>query len=198
MSAPVVHGGRKVAFPVRSFDGNLLRLHVRPIPPDQGDWFYWPSVNTPALPLVLGSFDSAKMLSITEGEWDVLTLCHASGWFDHDAAWPEDICAIGIRGASGWRAFIEHYSPSWPNPAPSCLLLPDRDEEGKRWLSDEGDTFFNALRSRCRLIVTRGVVGAKDLNARHKAHPISKAEVAEMLLGARLVDARGVVIREIG
>lgn len=198
MGAPIVGGGRKVAFPVRPCDGGLARLHVRPIPPDAGDWFYWPAVEAPALPLVLGSFDGARMLIVAEGEWDVLTLCHAAGWFDHDAAWPEDICAVGIRGASGWRAFMEHFSPRWPSPAPSCLVLPDRDNEGKRWLSEVGDTFFNALRRRCRIIVTRGAVGAKDLNARHRVHPISKAEVAEMLMGAGLIDARGVVIREVG
>lgn len=198
MGAPIVGGGRKVAFPVRSCGGGLLRLHVRPMPPDDGDWFYWPAVEAPALPLVIGSFDGAGMLIVTEGEWDVLTLCHAAGWFDHDAAWPEDICAIGIRGASAWRAFIEHFSPRWPNPAPSCLLLPDRDDEGRKWLSEAGDTFFNALRRRCRVVVTRGAVGAKDLNARHKVHPITRAEVAEMLLAAGLVDARGAVIREVG
>ena len=188
----MVHGGRKVAFPVRSFDGNLLRL-TRPIPPDQG-LAYWPSVNTPALSLLPGSFDSAKMLSITEGEWDVLTLCHASGWFDHDAAWLEDICAIGIR-ARRVEGLYRALFPSWPNPAPSCLLLPDRDEEGRG-----GFQMRVTLSTRCAAGVASSSPGVRghDLNARHKAHPVSKAEVAEMLLGARLVDARGVVIREIG
>ncbi len=187
MGCPEINGRRLVGFPVRTAEGRLVRLHVRSIPPRRGGWFFWPSGDVPSLPMVLGDFSGARVLSICEGEWDALTLGLAAGWLDGDTTWPDSFAIVGVRGAGGWRAFLDHYGPRWPHPPPGCALLPDRDRGGQSWLSTEPGGFWRALKSRCRVLVARGAVGHKDLNDLHRARPITREEIAGMLWQSGLV-----------
>ncbi len=187
MGCPEIGGRRLVAFPVRTAEGRLVRLHVRSIPPRRGGWFYWPSGDVPSLPMVLGDFSGARVLSVCEGEWDALTLALAAGWMDGDTTWPDGFAIVGVRGAGGWRAFLDHYGPRWPHPPPGCALFPDRDRGGQAWLRTDPGGFWHALRARCRVLVARGVHGAKDLNDLHRARPITREEIAGMLWQSGLV-----------
>lgn len=199
MGMPVHRGVRGTGFPVhcpeRGGAAETIGFHFRfPARGGRARWAFVPQ-GVPALPFVVGTFQGAKLLVITEGQWDGLTLCHAAGWFDHDAAWPGDVAVIGIRSASGWRAFVDHYDRHWPDPRPSCLLLPDRDTAGAEWTQARGrPTFLDALRKRCRVVVVRGCVGGKDLNDLHRLQPITVAEIGRIFLAGGLTDERGRVL----
>ena len=64
---------------------------------------------TPALPFIIGGswFDTARLLIITEGQWDSLTFALAAGWLGEGCIWPERVCIIGIRGAQGVNPFLQ-------------------------------------------------------------------------------------------
>lgn len=203
---PLYRGSRGVAFPVhfpkRDGSPRLVGFHFRfPTRPgqDRARWTFLPTEREhghgiPAVPFVVGTFAGARLLVIAEGQWDALTLCHGAGWFSHDAAWPGDVCAIGIRGSSGWRAFLDAYRPHWPSPRPGCLLLPDRDDAGGAWVEGPGETFLGSLRRLCRIVAVSGCSGEKDINDAHLARPITPAEVGAILLHFGLTDEKGFVL----
>jgi CHC2 zinc finger len=63
------------------------------------------------------------------------------------AALPKNVAIVGMRGATSWKKFIEHYT--WSSEA-VAFALADADEAGKGWFAEGG--FLEALRERCKQV----------------------------------------------
>lgn len=210
LARPEYHGRRGLAFPVvfpapRGPEqiGWHFRFDVRGTGARPG-WVFCPNAKEhgrgiPSVPFILGEFGAARLLIICEGQWDALTFALAAGWLAHDAAWPEGVCLLGMRGAQGVRPFLEAYGPSWPDPPPNVLLLPDADKAGETWWEARKtleETFADRLADRARrvVVVLCDGGGAKDLNGAYKLDPIGPADVAALLMSHGLADEGGRIL----
>jgi len=169
-----------------------IGFHMRHEPRRAGDramWTYQPAgVGLPSVPLVLGNFQESRLIVVTEGEWDAATFAAVAGWLDTDNSWPDAVAVIGVRGATGWRTFMEHWRPFWPK-RPRFLLIPDNDEAGRKWGAD----FAGALD---RISVSVDLMapkpgGPKDFNDLHRQQPFSPKGVYDLFERCNLVDERG-------
>ncbi len=124
VSMPKYHGQRPIAFLVSAPEGIGGKIIMRDIgfhcrlKPREGEtkasWRFVPNErehkqSTPVLPFIIGGsrFDLARLLVITEGQWDALTFALAAGWLGDGCLWPEGVCVVGIRGASGTNTFLD-------------------------------------------------------------------------------------------
>lgn len=152
----------------------------------------------PAVPyLAGGDFRTARLLVLCEGQWDALTFALAAGWLPHDTAWPEGVCVIGIRGAQGVRPFLEAYAPSWPDPPPNVLLLPDADSAGRTWFEAHGtleEPLADRLAVRARTVAVVQCENAKDFNEAFKAGAFARADIGELLASHGFADAGGNIL----
>jgi len=137
-SIPMINGERGLAWPVHYLTGEGLmqvgfHYRFRRRPDQKVKWRYFPR-GIPALPFILGSgyFSTSRLVIVLEGQFDAINFAATAGWFSWDTSWPENITVFGIRGASGWRPFLNHYEQHWPKEA-KFLLIPDNDEAGKKW-----------------------------------------------------------------
>ena len=163
-------------------------------------WRYVPNEDQgghgiPALPFILGDFAAARLLVIAEGQWDAITFAHAAGWLSHDAAWPDSICVLGIRGASGVNPFLHHYGPLWQKGV-NCLLLVDSDAAGTTWFTSTNGrpSFAHRLQERCELVCVEGVKSAKDFNEAWKRGLITQGDIGRLLATQTLTDCRGAIL----
>jgi hypothetical protein len=195
LSAPDVKGHRGLAF-VMQYPGRSawveVGFHMRHKPrqaKERAIWTYQPAgVGMPGVPLVLGNFYGARLVIVCEGEWDACTFAAAAGWLAHESAWPDGVAVLGIRGATGWRAFIEHWRPRWPR-RPRFLLVPDNDEAGLKWQRE-----FAAALAPLAVDVTvlpPKAGGPKDFNELHRQQPFTPAEIYALLHSLGLIDERG-------
>jgi len=195
LSAPETKGGRGLAFVVQ-YPGRSAWIevgyHLRHKPRRDGEravWTYQPAgVGMPGVPFVLGNFYGARLAVVLEGEWDCCMFAAAAGWLVSDTAWPDGVAVIGIRGATGWRAFIEHWRRVWPR-RPRFLMIPDNDEAGLKW-----QTEFAAALAPLALSVTvlppkKG--GPKDFTDLARQKPFTPAGIYGLLYALDLVDERG-------
>ena len=197
LSAPEWNGQRGLAWLVQ-YPGRSAWLevgfHMRHKPRSKGErvaWTYRPAgVGLPAVPLVLGNFYGARLAIVCEGEWDAATFAAAAGWLATDTAWPDGIAVLGIRGASGWRAFLDHWRPRWPR-RPRFLLIPDNDEAGLKWQREFAGALAPLALSVTVLPPKAG--GPKDFNDLHRTQPFTPADIGRLLLNLELVDERGFV-----
>lgn len=158
-------------------------------PNERAAWTYQPAgVGLPSVPFVLGNFYGARLAIVLEGEHDAVCLSAAAGWLASDTAWPDGVAVLGIRGATGWRAFLEHWRPRWPR-RPRFLLMPDGDEPGLKWRQE----FMGAL-APLALSVTvlpPKQVAGKDFTDLHRVKPFTPGGIYELLRELGLVDERG-------
>jgi hypothetical protein len=163
-----------------------IGYHIR-LEPKSGEnasWRYAPNEaehghSIPALPFILGDFDSANLLVIAEGQWDALTFALAAGWLGDECLWPDGVGLIGIRGASGVDTFLQWYHRFWPRGA-NCLVLADADPAGSRWYS--GDCSFVAkLSSLCRKVAAIDCAPYKDFNELYRHENVGPEEVQQLL-----------------
>jgi hypothetical protein len=179
ISMPLYRGRRTVAFLVEAPEGEpggmtarKLGYHCRLKPrrgQDKASWRFMPNAmehgqSTPALPYVIGgsSFDSAKLLVVTGGQWDALTFAFAAGWLGEGCQWPAGVCVIGIRGDASSNVFLRYYARFWPTDA-DCLILPDMDLSGMKWFLGP-DSFEKRLSARCRRVAAEAFSPHKDFN----------------------------------
>lgn len=194
ISAPLYHRQRTLAFPVFVPEpagdrcvSRMVGYHARlnPAHPElRASWRFVPNQRehgqtTPSLPFLLGSFDSARLLIITEGQWDALTFGLAAGWLGEGCHWPDHVCLIGMRGASGANTFFRYYTRFWPDDA-DCLLLPDNDEAGKIWFTGP-NAIDQRLARLCRKVVVESCAPHKDFNDLYKAGMITQTEIADLI-----------------
>ncbi len=199
ISMPLYHGARAIAFLVEApealnhpLEGKLamrdVGYHCR-LKPQEGSragWRFVPNESehgqrTSALPFIIGGswFDSARLLIVTEGQWDALSFALAAGWLGEGCRWPENVCVIGIRGASGINSFLDAYSHFWPEGA-NCLLLPDTDGAGSKWF-DGKDSFADRLAQLCTKVAVEGCGEHKDFNDLYRAERVTPDQVEELL-----------------
>jgi hypothetical protein len=144
------------------------------------------------LPFILGEFTTARLLVITEGQWDAITFALVAGWLGDQVAWPDWICVIGIRGANGINPFLTHYAAHWPRHA-KCLLLPDNDGAGATWFeSCEGQlSFADRLSDRCTEVHVEVVSGAKDFNEAWRRRLVKYADIRRDFISNGFSDKKG-------
>jgi hypothetical protein len=177
--APEIEKGRMVK--------KLIGYHIRLGGRLQGErpaWRYVPNESrhgqrTPALPMILGDFESAKLLVITEGEWDALTFGLAARWLGEGCDWPKGIGLIGIRGASSVNVFLRYYRPFWPVGV-NCLVVADADQAGRRWYSGT-DSFATKLSAISRKVAVVDCAPHKDFNELYWRASLSSDDIAELL-----------------
>jgi hypothetical protein len=200
VSMPLYHGQRTIAFLVATPEARTnppggqiimrdIGFHCRLEPRDgeaKASWRFVPNEKehrqtTPALPYIIGGswFDSARLLVITEGQWDALTFAFAAGWLGEGCRWPDGVCLIGIRGASGVSSFLHHYGRFWPGGA-NCLLLPDGDASGGKWF-EGAESFADQLAARCRKVAVVRCAPHKDFNDLHRAMPVTPDQITQLL-----------------
>jgi hypothetical protein len=209
MGTPAHRGRRLVAFRVDYpvvkdfgpygtwFSTEQVGFHVRLKPERPGEkppWRFYPNgrehgQRIPSLPFIIGEFPTARLLVITEGQWDAITFALAAGWLGHDGAWPDWICVIGIRGTNGINPFLNHYTAHWPRNA-KCLLLPDNDYAGATWFkSCEGrPSFADRLINRCMEVHVETVCGAKDFNEGWKRGMIKASDIGREFIANGFTD----------
>jgi hypothetical protein len=195
MGAPELNGRRALAF-LMQYPGRSawieIGFHTRHKPRREADraiWTYHPSgVGMPGVPLVMGNFYGARLAICTEGEWDCCTFAAAAGWLASDTAWPDGVAVVGIRGASGWRTFIEHWRKVWPRRA-RFLLIPDGDEAGLKWQREFAGALAPLALSVTVLPPKAG--GPKDFNDLHRQKPFTPVSISALLRELDLIDERG-------
>jgi hypothetical protein len=195
ISMPLYNGKRGVAFKVVAPESSNAQMVTKPVgyhirlktdyDGEKASWLYVPNGSqhgqtTPALPLMLGDFDSARLLIITEGEWDAMTFALAAQWLGDACNWPHGVGVIGIRGASGVGTFLKHYRPFWPSGA-KCLVLADADRAGEGWYTGE-DCFAEKLTKLCRKVAVVRCDGFKDFNDLYRAQTVGPDEIRELLV----------------
>lgn len=196
VSMPLYHGQRTIAFLVEvpeMSDGRLTMrdagFHCRLKPKGAGEKASWRFVpnesehqqSTPSLPFIIGGswFNKARLLIFTEGQWDAVTLPLAASWLGEGSKWPEGVCVVGIRGASGTNTFMKHYSPFWPKDA-NCLLLPDNDVSGSKWF-EGAEPFADRLSQLCKKVAVVKCEGFKDFNDLYRAQQITPDQIGALL-----------------
>ena len=142
IGCPIYRRARTTAFSVVApqpddFGISIIEIgfHCR-LKPRDGErprWAYLPG-GTPALPFMLGAgfLSTAKIIAVFEGQWDAIAGAASAGWLGHDAAWPESVTVVGLRGAAAWRPFTESWLPSVPKSA-RFVLIQDADPAGDKW-----------------------------------------------------------------
>jgi hypothetical protein len=200
LSMPLYRDQRTVAFLVSApepltnpLGGRIVMhdigFHCR-IKPREGEakasWRYVPNESehgqrTAALPFIIGGswFDSARLLIITEGQWDALTFALAAGWLGDGDQWPDGVCVIGIRGATGDKTFLQYYERFW-SPNASCLLLPDSDSAGGKWAEGK-NSFADRLGQLCQKVAVIKCQCHKDLNDLYRATEITPQQIERLL-----------------
>lgn len=191
ISLPRNRNERGIAFQVIAPEGERGAMTTRPVgyhsrlrDADGGRWIYQPSASEhgqgiPPLPFILGDFETASLLVVLEGQWDALTFALAAGWLGEGCLWPAKVGLIGIRGAHGWKAFLECYERFWPERA-NCLLIPDADDAGKKWYGS-GDCFATRLSKFCRKVAVVDCGPHKDFNDLYRAEKLGPEVISDLL-----------------
>jgi hypothetical protein len=156
----------------------LVGYHVRVREGKDVSWRFVPA-GIPSVPFILGDFETAKLLIITEGQFDALTFALAAGWLGEGCNWPQGVGVLGLRGVDSVNTFLSYYRQFWPVGA-SCLVLPDNDGPGRRWHTG-ADCFVQKLQKLCAHVAAARCSAAKDFNDLYKAQPIGPPEIAELL-----------------
>lgn len=188
ISMPLHYNERGIAFQVVAPEGGRGSMATRPVgyhvrlkgkPNEKCTWRFCPK-GIPALPYVLGEFERAHLLVITEGQWDAITFALAAGWLGEGALWPSGVGLIGIRGVDGYRSFLERYEPFWPERA-CCLLLADADKQGGSWSEGE-HCFAKKLAKRCVKVAVVDCHPQKDFNDLYRAEQPGPEIIRELLI----------------
>src|SRR6266542_1731487 len=154
---------------------------------DKASWRYVPT-GIGNWPFVLGDVSKARVLFFLEGQWDALALVDVMGWASGaglavkeknlSGGFPKHIAIVGMRGATSWKRFIDHYT--WSDDVVAFALC-DADTAGRGWLA-EGN-FIDALRLRCKRVWSFFPGGSniiKDFNDLCKDRVITRTELARL------------------
>lgn len=188
MGCPHINGEAHFGFPVQhptSEAAVQVGFHARPMTTPTGrgaGWRYRPNssqdgVSMPVLPFALGSqeFATARLVVITEGQWDAVAFAAAAGWLGH-SPWPPGVSVFGIRGATTWRSLLSHWKPFWP-PAADFLVIPDADEAGRQW----NTSFADQLKPHALNLTLWALPAGMDFSDFNQAAPLSPANTADII-----------------
>lgn len=202
VSLSLHYNERGIAFQVVAPEGERGAMATRPVgyhirlkgkPGEKATWRFLPheqahGQSIPALPYLIGEFEKARLLVITEGQWDALSFALAAGWLGDGCLWPAGVGLIGIRGASGVNPFLRWYEHFWPERV-HCLLLADADKAGGSW-SDGDNCFAKQLAKRCAKVAVVDCHPYKDFNDLYRAEKPGP-EVMGNLLAAHGMTVEG-------
>ncbi len=193
ISLPLHYNERGIAFQVVVPEGERGEMTTRPVgyhirlkgkPGEKATWRFLPNDkthnrSTPALPYILGEFERARLLVITEGQWDAITFAFAAGWLGDGCLWPHGVGVIGIRGASGVNPFLRYYERFWPERV-NCLLLADADKAGGSW-SNGDNCFAKELSKRSAKVAVVDCHPHKDFNDLFRTETPGPEVIGELL-----------------
>lgn len=97
----------------------------------------------PPMPFVIGELDMPKLVIITEGQWDAVTMYGALGGFDDGD--PIPVCVFGLRGVGNPGALLSYWLP-WlfrqklRRNISSLWIMADLDGPGRKLLEDTAET----------------------------------------------------------
>jgi hypothetical protein len=187
ISMPLYDGQRGLAFKVIAPDEISGAMVIKPVgyhirlEPKSKGWRYVPngSQGIPALPLMIGDFNSARLLVVCEGEWDAITFALAADWLGEGCNWPRGVAVVGVRGVTGVTPFLNYYRRFWPTGA-NCLVLADADRAGETWYKGD-DCFAAQLTKVCNRVAVVRCEGFKDFGELYKAQTIEPDQIRELL-----------------
>ena len=126
----------------------------------------------PALPFVIGPLNRTRLLVITEGQWDAISLyyavtrngsvppCRAGIDFADDPT-VGPMVSMGLRGAASVDAFLSAWQTWLRSTRPNVLIVRDNDESGAAW----AETLPARLRDLgCQKVVLTHYGDGKDFN----------------------------------
>lgn len=151
----------------------------------------------PGLPFVVPGGEPARLVVITEGQWDAVTFAGACGWLASDAAWPLGVWLFGLRGSNGVDPLLAWWRPLFQAHRPPVLVLADNDAAGMRWTVPAkperlgalpaptlGERLRAAGASRVEVCRVRPEHG-KDFNDYFRARNPSPVDMARWLAGLK-------------
>lgn len=183
--------------PANDFERDLLAHSAEHnSTPDQ------PRSLVPPLPFVLGDLNAPKLLILTEGQWDAISIFGACGWFE-DASPPQGVAVFGIRGNQGTEAFLTWWREWFARVNPTVWVIADNDAAGKSWREQPsapvGQIRPPSLADRLRHHGAKNVITSwlkpgtwgKDFNDYYKAAKPTRAAMFKWMRRVGVINERG-------
>jgi hypothetical protein len=73
-----------------------------------------------------------RLVIITEGQWDAITLAGAFGWLSETSSIPDGVLVFGLRGASSGRVLLAAWGEFLRIHAPRVWIIGDHDAAGSK------------------------------------------------------------------
>lgn len=137
----------------------------------------------PAYPFVLGSIAAPKLVIITEGQFDAVSLAMAFGWIDAEI--PPGVVLMALRGVSSPAVLLSSYGDWLRRNKPFVWYIGDNDAAGKTVAAQKGNinaiasepSFIDRLRAIGCTVYPETIThpGCKDFNDVWRAAPPSIA-----------------------
>lgn len=156
----------------------------------------------PAYPFVLGNLDAPKLLIITEGQYDAVSISLAFGWIGGPSAdgsssaqvkIPDGIVIMGLRGVQSCDPLLAAYGGWLRRNKPFVWVIGDNDEAGRNLATrknfdriDSEPSFIDRLRAQGCTVAGRfyDIAGCKDFNDIWRAHRPSLEQMQAMAVEA--------------
>lgn len=100
-------------------------------------------IKLPAYPFVLGSLEAPRLVIITEGQFDAVSIALAFGWLE--SALPPGVVLLALRGVSSPSVLLATYGNWLKRHAPFVWYIGDNDAAGKTVAAQKGN--INAIAS---------------------------------------------------
>lgn len=140
----------------------------------------------PAYPFVLGSLVDPRLVIITEGQYDAVSLSLAFGW---KAVPPPGVVVMGLRGVQSCDPLLAAYGGWLRRHKPFVWVIGDNDEAGRNLATrknfdriDSDPSFIDRLRAQGCTVAGRfyEIDGCKDFNDIWRAHRPSLEQMHAM------------------
>jgi hypothetical protein len=181
MGLPTAFELRREAFAVHRPIGVPVGYHVCLEPYTRGNgcgrnpsWRFVP-IEVEPWPFIIGNPETARMLFVTQGEWNALALIDClftqpdGGKADHEFVnLPAEVAVVGLRGITSWKGLVKY---TWDREA---IMFVIGNKLQTEWLGDEGLT--DLLWKRCDRV--HCFLGDRDFSDLWKAGLVDRDRLA--------------------
>ncbi len=153
-------------------------------------------IKLPAYPFVLGELVDPKLVIITEGQFDAVSMAEAFGWLGGEGL-PPGVVILGLRGVSSPSVVLAAYGAWLRKHRPFVWILPDNDAAGKQLFErknferiDWEPCFVDRLRAQGCTVFPQliEVEGCKDFNDIWRAHRPALVDMRKLAAVAGCLD----------